>query len=105
MGLLVLFSAFTSSRLATLLVSNDSSCRDSEENSMDDLSSSTLACDSDGDILVDDRPDSKIQSTKSRTICCWDIDLFLITGSRAGYFDGGEQADGRRWIDSVAENE
>ena len=43
MGLLMLFSAFTGSRPATLLADNDSSCRDSGENSTDDLSSSTLA--------------------------------------------------------------
>ena len=55
----MLFSAF--SRPAVLLADNDSLCRDSEENSMDDLSSSTLACDSDGDILVNDRPTQRFR--------------------------------------------
>src|SRR5438045_3380589 len=54
MGLLMLFFAFTGSRPATLLADNDS-CRDSGENSTDDSSSSTLAYDSDGDTLVDNK--------------------------------------------------
>ena len=64
MGLLMLFSAFTGSRPATLLADNDSSCRDPGENSTDDLSSSTLAYDSDGGTLVDDKPDSQTRTTR-----------------------------------------
>jgi hypothetical protein len=75
-GLLMLFSAFTGSRPATLLADNDS-CRDSGENSTDDLSRSTLAYDSDGDTLVDDKPDST-RTTRPGTICYGDIDLFLL---------------------------
>ena len=76
MGLIMLFSAFTGSRPATLLADNDSSCRASRENSTDDLSSSTLAYDSDGGTLVDDKPDSR--TSRPGTICYGDIDLFLL---------------------------
>jgi|SRR5271163_3041733 len=51
MSLLMLFSAFTGSRPATLLDSSSSS-NDSQEASTDDLSGSALANDSDGDTLV-----------------------------------------------------
>jgi len=78
MGLLMLFSAFTGSRPATLLADNDSSCRDPGENSTDDLSSSTLAYDSDGGTLVNDKPDSQTRTTRPGTICYGDIDLFLL---------------------------
>jgi len=77
MGLLMLFSAFTGSRPATLLTDNDS-CRDSGENSTDNLSSSTLAYDSDGDTLVDDKPESKTRTTRPGTIYYGDIDFFLL---------------------------
>src|SRR2546423_15324535 len=53
MGLLMLFSAFTGSRPATLLADNDSSCRASSEDSKDDLSSCILAYDIDGATMVD----------------------------------------------------
>jgi hypothetical protein len=76
MGLLMLFSAFTGSRPATLLTDNDSSCRDSRENSTDDLSSSILAYDSDGETLVDNKPNSR--TTRPGTIYYGDIDLFLL---------------------------
>jgi hypothetical protein len=78
MGLLMLFSAFTGSRPATLLADNDSSCRDSGENLTNNLSGSTLAYDSDGDTLVDDKPDLKTRTIRSGTICYGDIDLFLL---------------------------
>ena len=53
MGLLMLFSAFTGSRPGTLLADDNSPCIDSRESSTDDLSSSTLAYNSDGDTLID----------------------------------------------------
>ena len=77
MGLLMLFSAFTGSRPATLLADNNSR-RNSGENSTDDLSSSTLAYDSDGDTLVDGKPDLKTRTTRPGTIYYGDIDLFLL---------------------------
>jgi len=76
MGLLMLFSVFTGSRPATLLTDNNSSCRDSGENSTDDLSSSTLAYDSNGDTLVNTKPDSR--TTRPGTIYYGNIDLFLL---------------------------
>jgi hypothetical protein len=78
MGLVMLFSAFTGSRLGTLLADDNSSSKDSRESSTDDLSSSTLAYDSDGDTLVDDKPDLKAQTTRPGTMCYGDIDLFLL---------------------------
>jgi hypothetical protein len=78
MSLLILFSAFTGSRLGTLLADDNSSSKDSRESSTDDLSSSTLASDSNGDTPVDDKPDSKAQTTRPGTICYGDIDLFLL---------------------------
>ena len=74
----MLFSAFTGSRLGTLLADNNSSSKDARESSTDDLSSSTLAYDSNGDTLVDDKPDSKAQTTRPGIICYGDIDLFLL---------------------------
>ena len=58
MSLLMLFSAFTSSRPATLLADGSSLSNDSQEGSADDLSS-TLVNDSDGDTLVGGEPDLK----------------------------------------------
>jgi hypothetical protein len=78
MGLLMLFSAFTGSRPATLLADNDSSCKDSGENLTDNFSSSTLAYDSNGDTLVDDKPDSKTRTTRPGIIYYGDIDLLLL---------------------------
>ena len=78
MGLLMLFSVFTGSRPATLLADNDSSCRDSGENSTNNLSGSTLVYDSDGDTLIDNKPDLKTRTTRLGTICYGDIDLFLL---------------------------
>ena len=78
MSLLMLFSAFTGSRPGTLLADDNSSSKDSRESSTDDLSSNALAYDSDGDTLVDDKPDSKAQTTRPGTICYGDIDLFLL---------------------------
>jgi hypothetical protein len=78
MSLLMPFSAFTGSQPGTLLADGNSSSKDSRESSTDHLSSSTLAYDSDGDTLVDDRPDSKAQTTRPGTIYYGDIDLFLL---------------------------
>jgi hypothetical protein len=78
MGLVMLFSAFTGSRPGTLLADDDSSCKDSRESSAGDLSTTTLAYDSDGDTLVDGVPNSKARSTRPGTICYGDIDLFLL---------------------------
>jgi hypothetical protein len=78
MGLLMLFSAFTGSRLGTLLADDNSSSKDFRESSTDDPSSSTLAYDSDGDTLVNDKHDLKAQTTRPRTIYYGDIDLFLL---------------------------
>jgi len=52
MGLLMLFSAFTGSWPGTLVADDNSSSKDARESSTDDLSSSTLAYNSDGDTLV-----------------------------------------------------
>jgi Protein of unknown function (DUF3435) len=73
MSLLMLFSAFTGSRPGTLLPNDNSSSKNSQESSTDDL-----AYDSDGETLVDDTPDSKAQTTRPGTICYGDIDLFLL---------------------------
>jgi len=78
MSLLMLFSAFTGSRPATLLADENSSGTDSRESSRSDLSSSTLAYDSDGDTLVGSEPGSKAGFTRPGTICYGDIDLFLL---------------------------
>jgi hypothetical protein len=78
MSLLMLFSAFTGSRPGTLLADDSSSSTDSRESSTDDLSSSALAYDSDGDTLVDNKPNSKAQATMPGTLCYGDIDLFLL---------------------------
>src|SRR5436305_12520175 len=78
MRLLWFFSCFTGSRPATLLADNDSSCRDSGENSTDDFSCSNLAYDNNGDTLVDDKPNSKARTTRLATICYGDIEFFLL---------------------------
>jgi hypothetical protein len=69
MSLLMLFSAFTGSRLATLLADDSSSSNDSQEASTNDLSESTLANSSDGDTLVGSEPHSMAQTTRPETIC------------------------------------
>jgi hypothetical protein len=56
----MLFSAFTGSRPGTLLADDNSSSKDFRESSTDDLPSSLIAYDSDGDTLIDDKPDSKV---------------------------------------------
>ena len=68
----MLFSAFTGSRPATLLAGDNSSLNDSQEGSADDLSSTALVDDSDGDTLVGGESDSKAQTTRSETICYGD---------------------------------
>jgi hypothetical protein len=74
----MLFSAFTGSRPGTLLTNDNSSSKNSRESSTDDLSNNTLAYDSDGDTLVDDKPDVKAQTTRLGTIYYGDINLFLL---------------------------
>ena len=75
MSLLMLFSAFTGSRPATLLADDSSSSNDSQEGSADDPPSTTLVDDSDGDTLVGGESDSKAQTTRPRTIYYGDIVL------------------------------
>ena len=76
LSLLMLFSAFTGSRPDTLL-GDDSLSKNSQESSIDDSSDSTLADNSDGDTLVDDK--SNAQNTKRPgTVCYGDIELFLL---------------------------
>jgi hypothetical protein len=74
----MLFSTFIGSRPATMLTDDDSSCRDSGENLTDDISSSTLAYNSDRDTLIDNRPDLKTRTTRSETIYYGNIDLLLL---------------------------
>jgi hypothetical protein len=74
----MLFSIFTGSRPATLLADNDSSCKDSEENSTNNLFSSTLVYNSDEDILINNKPDLKTRTTKLETIYYGDINFFLL---------------------------
>jgi hypothetical protein len=78
MSLLMLFSAFTGSRPATLLADDSSSSNNSQEGSADDLSNTTLVDDSDGDTLVGGESDSKAQTTRPGTLCYGDIDHFLL---------------------------
>jgi hypothetical protein len=77
MSFLMVFSAFTGSRPATLFTDGSSSSNDSQEGSADDLSS-TFVDDSDGDTLVGGESDSKTQATRPGTICYGNIDLFLL---------------------------
>ena len=68
MSLLMLFSAFTGSRPATLLADDSSSSsNDSQEASIDGLSESTLANDSDGDTLIGGEPDSIARTIRPGT--------------------------------------
>jgi hypothetical protein len=78
MSLLMLFSAFTGSRPATLLETDNCSSNGSREGSLDDLSSSTLAGESDRETLVGSDSDSKARTSRPQTICYGDIDLFLL---------------------------
>jgi hypothetical protein len=78
MSLLMLFSAFTSSRPATLLETDNSSSDGSREGSSRDLSGSTLADDTDGKTLMSSDSDSKARTGRPKTICYGDIDLFLL---------------------------
>jgi hypothetical protein len=78
MGLVMLFSAFAGSRLDAHPADDNSSCKDSQESLADDLSTSTLAYDSDGDTLVDGKPDLNARNTRLGTICHGGIDLFLL---------------------------
>ena len=77
-SLLKLWSAFTGSRPATLVASDNATSKNSRESSADDLSGSTLAVDSDEDTLVGDESEPKSQTTRPQTICYGDIDLFLL---------------------------
>ena len=67
-----------SGRLDALPADDNSSCKDSQESLADDLSTSTLAYDSDGDTLVDGKPDLNARNTRLGTICHGGIDLFLL---------------------------
>ena len=67
MSLLMLFSAFTGSRLDTLLGEDNSSSKGSRESSADGLPSSTTAYDSDGETLVGDGSESKARTTRPGT--------------------------------------
>jgi len=59
MSLLKLFSAFTGSRPDTLLRGDNSLSKGSRESSADDLSSNNTAYNSDEEILLDDKSESK----------------------------------------------
>ena len=76
MALLMLFSAFTGSRPATLLAEDDNSSNDSRESLTGDLPGRTSEDDYDGDTLV--VVESRARTSRSRTICYGDIDLFLL---------------------------
>jgi hypothetical protein len=78
MSLLMLFSAFTGSRPGTLLANQTSSSTDSRESSTDDLSSSALPYDSDGETLVDEKSNINALTIMPGIICYGDIDLFLL---------------------------
>ena len=78
MSLLMLFSTFTSSRPATLLETDNCSSNGSREGSLDELSGSSLADDSDRETLVGSDSNSKAQTARPQTICYGDIDLFLL---------------------------
>jgi hypothetical protein len=75
----MLFSAFTGSRPDTLLGEDNLSLKNSQENSIDDLLDNTLADNSDGDTLVNNRSESNTQNIKRpETIYYGDIELFLL---------------------------
>jgi hypothetical protein len=78
MSLLILFSAFTGSRPATLLADDSPSSNDSQEASADDVPGSTVADDSDIDTLVGSESESKARTTRPKTICYGNINLFLL---------------------------
>jgi hypothetical protein len=63
---------------ATLLETDNCSSNGSREGSLDDLSGSTLADDSDRETLVGSDSDSKVRTAKPQTIYYGDIDLFLL---------------------------
>lgn len=75
----MLFSAFTGSRLDTLLGVDNLPLKSSRESSIDDLLDNTLADNNDGDTLVNDVSESNAQNTKRPgTVYYGDIDLFLL---------------------------
>jgi hypothetical protein len=76
----MLFSAFTDSRLTTLLTDGSFSSNDSQKSSADNLFS-TLVDDSDGNTLIGGESDSKTQITKPGTIYYRDINLFFLRNS------------------------
>jgi hypothetical protein len=57
---------------------SENQIHDSQETSADDLSSSILVDDSDGDTLVGSETNSKPRTTRPGTICYGGIDLFLL---------------------------
>jgi hypothetical protein len=77
-GLVILFSAFTGSRLNTLLIDDNSSYKDSRESLIGDISINTLAYNSDRDTLVNNIPNLKARNIRLKIICYGDIDLFLL---------------------------
>jgi hypothetical protein len=82
LSLFMLFSAFTGSRPDALFGEDDSSSKNSQESSINDLSDNILADNSDGDILVDDGSESNVQNIKrSGTVCYGDIELFFLRNS------------------------
>ena len=78
LSLLMLFSAFTGSRPATLLAEDGSSTNDSRESSTGALPGGTDEDDCDGDTLIGDEVEPRARTTRPGTICYGDIDLFLL---------------------------
>jgi hypothetical protein len=77
-SLLILFFTFTGSRPATLFTGDNSSLNDSQKGLIDDLSNIALVDDSDKDILINNKFDSKAQTIRPETIYYKDINLFLL---------------------------
>lgn len=84
----MLSSAFAGSRPGTLLVDYNSSCTDSEKSSTDDLSSSTLAYNSDGDTLRltaiwQDAPSRQVVIVRRERSICGTLRRIALTGMRS----------------------
>jgi hypothetical protein len=78
MGLLMLFSAFTGSRPATLLAEDDSSSNDSGESSTGDLSGRTSEDDYDRDTLVAVEIESRARTSRPGTSTCSSYETLTI---------------------------
>jgi hypothetical protein len=75
----MLFSAFTSSQPNTLLKVNDSPLKSSRESLINNLLNNTLADNSDGDILVNNKFKLNAQNIKRPgTVYYRDINFFLL---------------------------